>query len=252
MVKRIVNTLLCILLLLLTGGCDENPVTSDQTADPAHNLLDKDWDQDYLAALWLASDHDDWDVISGLIDPIAGGVVSGVPASWPAGSVFEVCIPRCAIPIEVEAPYGYEIIDEKVLGGGFIDSGGEVIPCQSVVEDVLISIHVPHYYPGVPGNYDYPAVFRLEPHGLEFTQSVQVTFCYPPWLDTCPTYSKFYFWREGQAPNWVYDYSDHEVLEPVAAVPAKDDPIPVDRIVFNTLHFSRWGFENGSGGTSGK
>ena len=244
MIKRAANILMCIFLLLLAGGCDQNPV-APETDDAALDLLQKDWLQDYLSDLWAASDHGDWDVISGWINPMTGGVISGVPASWPAGNVFSVRIPRRALPIEVYEPFDDEPVNNKSQKQVIFEGGDQRLPYNPIIQPVLISIYVPRYYPAEPGNFDYPAVIRLEPHGLEFSKPVTVTFCYPPWLATSPDYYKFHFWREGVDPDWTYYYSDLELLTPPGPDPRTD-------LVFDTLHFSRWGMENGSGGGSGK
>ncbi len=244
MEKKTAKILLCI-LIMLAGGCDDNTLDPVQTQIPASDVGEKDSVQDYLADLWEASNHGDWDVISGMINPITGGVVSGVPDSWPAGFVFSVDIPPKAIPGYPEVEVEPEPIEGKNYMQGFHDSWNERLPVGPIVSPVLISIYIPRYYDDVPGNYDYPAVYLLEPHSLEFTKPVEVTFCFPPWLPDTPEYYKFHFWREGEEPDWTYYYSDLDTLSPQGADPRTE-------LVFETLHFSRWGVENGSGGGSGK
>lgn len=229
----------------MAGGCEESALDPVQPAETASRIEDKDWLQDYLANLWEASNHGDWDVISGTVDPIAGGLVSGVPDSWPAGFVFSVDIPPKALlarPGEVAEP---GIIQGKSAPQGFQNPWNDRILLEPVITPVQISIYVPRYYPGIPGNYDYPAVYLLEPHNLEFSKPVEVTFCFPPWLPDTPDYYKFHFWREGTDPVWTYYYSGLETLAPQGSDPRTE-------LVFETLHFSRWGMENGSGGGSGK
>jgi len=240
--KRSIIILLSI-LILVGVGCDDNSLEPVRTDDPVPDT-EKDWVQDYLAALWEASNHGDWDVISGTVNPVTGGVVSGVPASWPAGFVFSVDIPPRALlrrQVEVAEP---QPLNKGLVNGGH-HGGNDYLLVDPIITPVQISIHVPRYYPGVPLNYDYPAVYRLEPHSLTFSRPVEVTFCFPPWIPDTPSYHKFHFWREGGDPDWTYFYSDHEMLSPQGGDPRTE-------LVFETLHFSRWGLENGSGGGGGK
>lgn len=201
-------------------------------ADPAPDTPDGVFDQSVepspesrriqslLAALWRASDHGDWDVISGYIDPATGGVISGTPASWPEGYVFSVDIAPGSISQE----------------GLLLD----VIDPQPLIE---ISILVPRYQEGVPPKRQYPAVYELLPHGLQFTEPAVVTFCYPFWCPEYDTYTKFYFFREPDGSGgWVYDYSDLETVAPA------DPSEPHLDVSFETNHFSRWGMQNGGGG----
>ncbi|MBU1073644.1 hypothetical protein KKG45_10385, partial [bacterium] len=64
MENRKAKILLCI-LVLMAGGCEESALDPVQPAETASRIEDKDWLQDYLANLWEASNHGDWDVISG-------------------------------------------------------------------------------------------------------------------------------------------------------------------------------------------
>ena len=164
-------------------------------------------DQEYLHEMWIGSNHDDWDIITGVINPESGGRIVGVPQSWPADYEFVLFIP-----------------------GGAIDG----------TEPVEISIHVPSY---VPGDEHVP-VYKLEPHGLIFNEPVLVQFCYPPWLNSYPGYRKYCFWREEGVVEPVYFFSDEEWL-----TPSPDDARLGIR--FRTLHFSRWGLDNGTGGHDG-
>ncbi len=184
-----------------------------QAADPARVLS-----QDYLRNLWYASDHPDWDVISGVIDLGTGGIVSGEPATWPPGYQFSV-----------EVPPGVQVLGniERPVG----KQGGNTIEIQ---------IHVPQMDPGWPPGEGYPAVFKLEPDGLRFDQPVSVAFCYPPWLEGGSSYSKFCFFMISQDPE-VFGYSDLDTIYPGGQDLRKD-------IEFETTHFSRWGLENGGGG----
>ncbi len=236
--------IICGITFLIFNGCGDIGLSPDKDYDPIDPM--PAITPEYLQALWLASDHEDWVVVSGLVHPLTGGVVTGTPETWPEGYVFSVEIPPGALlpsggVLEETSPFAMD----KARSRGESGSVGERPPATRIYTPVLISIHVPRRYPGVPGNYDYPAVYRLEPHELEFSSRVKVTFCYPPWLDDSDNYQKFHFWREGGDPTWTYHHSDYELLEP-------GDEDTRTEIVFNTLHFSRWGLENGSGGGNGK
>ena len=156
-----------ILLFLCALSCNENTVEPDRVifysreiakpTDPPTDPL-----QDYLSDLWYASNHDEWDVISGVIDPEAGGIVSGNPVTWPAGYSFSVEIPPDAVS---EC--------DSILPRG-----------RPADEFITIEIHIPRFDPEWPPGEGHPAVFKLEPDGLQFDSSVSVTFCFPPWLES--------------------------------------------------------------------
>ncbi len=174
----------------------------------------------FLDYLWVGSNHDDWDVISGMIDPVLGGRIQGVPESWPDDYVFGVLFPP-----------------------GCLDS----------TEPFRASISVPRF---VPGDV-HPPVYLLEPHGVIFNTRLTVQFCYPYWYGQFATYTKFNFWPEetsekglademleptgGPDPIPEYFVSDFEEL-----VPTERNKHLAHK--FKTTHFSRWGMSHGDGG----
>lgn len=175
--------------------------------------------QDVLAKLWARSDHDDWDVISAMISPTDGGIVSGVPATWPAGYEFSV----------------------KIEPGAIVTDGlkTDTRPVDTMIE---IRILVPRYYPDDQPNSQHVPVYRLQPHGLQFSVPATVTFCYPPWRPARDSYVKYHFDREDNDGEWLYYVTDYEVLR----APVVGDPRV--GLTFATTHFSRWGMQNGAGG----
>ncbi|MBK8167967.1 MAG: hypothetical protein IPK64_18640 [bacterium] len=222
------TTILAAAMPLLLAGCGSDrggltDASSNESAVrlPSHVPIDNPFPQDALAKLWIRSEHDDWDAISAAIDPAAGGVVSGVPASWPADYVFSVEIPP-----------------------GAIDTGSQKseVPPVDPEQWVDITILVPRYHPDAPDHAQHVAVYRLQPHGLQFTLPVTVTFCYPPWRAEHETYLKYHFWREDDDGAWIYYVSDYAVLP---AVRSDNRRLGLQ---FQTTHFSRWGMQNGAGG----
>ncbi|MBM4130060.1 hypothetical protein FJ250_03395 [bacterium] len=219
-----------IVLLALAPGCGGHrdgaatPLRADlESALPAltpSSPAERQW-QKLLARLWARSDHDDWDVISGWIDPATGGVVSGVPDSWPDAFEFAISIPPGAIE-----PRGLGVREPPVDPDPLME----------------IAILVPRYDPDLPPKQQHVAVYQMLPHGLQFNTPATVTFCYPPWRNPCESYAKFYFWRENEDGDWVYYLSDFEILVPT---PGGDPRVGLQ---FTTTHFSRWGMQNGAGG----
>jgi len=201
--------------------------------------------QELLRELWEASNHSDWEVLSGDIYPHLGGTISGVPDSWAAQGYpdyeFRVEIPAFALPeIPAEpvppAPRGAPDDPE----GRAIELAGRSRDEALETEPIEISIWIPRYDDSFGGGVGYPAVYLLEPHGMQFQQPVTVTLCYPPWLPSSMRYDKFYFWRQWQGGDWTYFFSDLET------VTGGGDPRT--EITYQTWHFSRWGMQNGTGG----
>ncbi len=229
-----VLALLLILLPLVLTSCGNQMAMEPTVSEPGQgtgsdgekrNVYMPESSQDriqaYLAMMWELSNHDQWDVISGTINPLVGGTISGVPASWPAGYEFSLVIPPNSISERHEVPVDPLNRDNK-----------DITPIQT---PITISIHVP-----LNNDENLPPVYKLEPHGLIFTQPVQVTLCFPPWRTPKPQYAKYYFWQESEQPP-LYMYSDLEWVYPAG----EDERLAIE---FETYHFSRWGLENGNGG----
>lgn len=212
------------ILLPFVLSCSEKPTEpgseslKDHEPNPHVDHPVETTDQNYLSDLWDASNHSDWDVISGDVNVATGGTVSGNPATWPYGYQFSVEIPS-----------------------------GAIVRCDSAVqhekkpnETVEIQIHVPQLDPEWQAGDGHPAVYKLEPDSLQFSQPVTVTLCYPPWFEASNSYLKFCFFMISEDPD-IFDYSDLDTIYPGSANPRKD-------IEFETMHFSRWGLEDGGGG----
>ncbi len=139
------------------------------------------YDQELLAYFWEGSVHNDWDVISGVIDPAVGGRISGVPASWPRDKeyLFALSFPAGALP---------------------------------GTEPLEISILVPRDTFGDP----HSAVIRLEPDGLVFNDRVTVQFCYPPWLKAGDNYGKFCLKQAINPDGPWYSVTDYAKVLPSA------------------------------------
>ncbi len=213
--------LIIVSLLGFIAGCNQvqsltDPNQSVVSADKREpDLEDPEViSMSYLNYLWVGSNHDDWDVLTAVIDPVEGGRVSGTPASWPAEYVFGAYFPP-----------------------GCIDS----------TEPFTVSISIPRL---VPGDIHAP-VFLLEPHGIQFAKEVTVQFCYPYWEEQYSSYAKFSFWPAEEAvtggpvvdPVPVYRVSDYEVLFP-------EERNTHLAHTFKTTHFSRWGMSHGDGGNT--
>ncbi len=141
------------------------------------------YDQETLVYLWDGSNHNDWDIISGVIDPAVGGRITGIPASWP---------------------------NTKDYVFGFFFPPGAI----RGTELVTISMRIPRYTEGNP----YTPVMHLEPHGMVFNAPVVVQFCYPPWLQSDDSYGRFCLQDEirgGEPWYFVTDYAK--------VLPSEDD-----------------------------
>ena len=174
--------------------------------------------QELLHDRWERSSHTDWDILTCFIEPVGGGRLQGTPASWPTGYVFGAFFPA-----------------------GFIAS----------TDSLEITLKVPRYSEGV----DYPAVYIIEPHGLVFDLPVTLEFCFPPWLEENEYYEKYYFWDETSSPVAGGSNLHLEEINPIPRYGISDfEKVTPDgedlrlKIQFETLHFSRWGMENGKGG----
>lgn len=208
-----------ILLLGILAGCQSvessfSPSVRSLSPDKGGPIPMEDlpFKIEYLDELWEGSNHNDWDVLTAVIDPVRGGQVRGVPESWPPEYVFAAKFP----------PH-----------------------CLDSTEPFTVSLSIPRF---TPGDLHSP-VYLLEPHGMIFSEPVTLQFCYPPWLEGAVAYAKFNFWREGPPPEdknginpaVVYRVSDY------GRVNAPEENLHLN-LEFQTTHFSRWGMSNGNGG----
>ncbi|MFC1573309.1 hypothetical protein ACFL6M_06890 [Candidatus Eisenbacteria bacterium] len=214
MKRYLVYALLPCALVLGVSSCGQDvsiPDSADPVLmnDPPEGTSDPP-DMEQLITLWLASMHDQWDEISGTIHHSEGGSILGVPETWPLDDsyLFWIEVPPGALP-------------------GDTDS-------------TTITIRIPKYQENPAPGTERPAVFILEPDGLQFLRPVTVVICYPPWLDAAEYYSKFCMFLVQEDPI-VVGFSDLGRVTSMAdnhrfAIP------------FETMHFSRWALENGKGG----
>jgi hypothetical protein len=176
-------TFLCIILLVGVSCQRDLPQTPAFTEFNPYNtdeeIMVMPQNQDSLAADWTASDHSDWDEITGEIDPAVGGTISGTPATWPSGYSFTISVPANALP-------------------------------QDVTE---LSIYIPKNLDPL-SNTMPPAVYKLEPD-IECLndQVISVTICYPPWLDSANGYEVYCIYQTGGTP--AYGSSDLQDVVPV-------------------------------------
>jgi len=223
------SAVLMVLLLVILVGCNkidtisaptETPVTTDKV-DP-EPLDPRLFTMEFLDQLWRASNHDDWDVLTAVIDPVRGTTVRGTPDSWPEEYVFGAHFPA---------------------------------HCLESTEPFTFTLSVPRF---VEGDL-HPPVYLLEPHGLEFLEPVTLQFCYPPWYSEHDSYVKFHFWpHEEGPPNKIGGKNDHGNPDTIPVYYMSDverlaptGENPHVGLIFETNHFSRWGMTNGDGGNQG-
>ena len=97
MKKQLFPVFSLCLLILASVSCQKDLITSPEVSDfdpysTQRNVNAIPQDTDSLAAAWAASNHNDWDLISGTINPATGGSIVGVPDSWPAGYSFSISV----------------------------------------------------------------------------------------------------------------------------------------------------------------
>ena len=222
----LIKSLVLTFALVSLAGCNTsnliNAPRENQDAPTKREIIPMEsipFHMEYLENLWTTSDHDDWDVLTVTVDPTRNQQFVGVPDSWPSEYEFKAFFPR---------------------------------GCINSTEPFTFSISIPHYDIRNP----HPAVYLLEPHGMEFELPIEMEFCYPPWLEAKEAYGKFHFWREevpppshpdkigepgGVDPEIIYRMSDYERVNP------NPDNWRLG-LRFETYHFSRWAVSNGSGG----
>lgn len=235
----------CVLLAVLAFvlvSCQDHgviPPPSDPSEDDPVKRFEVPFNptdpemQEYLADLWGASSHGEWDVIEGTINAETGGFIGGTPDSWPE-----------------EYSFGC-----RILAGAIQERSVPVQPRNWPLVD--ITIHVPRT---LLKNGERPAVYLLEPDGLEFDplKPAQLTFCYPPWFPARSMYSKFSFYYDAEEDLYYMEDWEGELEGEGCSGPKVGGPkipgapkIPCRlEIKFSTYHFSRWVLEEG-GGTIG-
>jgi hypothetical protein len=160
---------------LLVAACEKSPTVIEPVAGEfaKANPMDDDpntW-QLRLAELWQISETCEYDVISGIVNTVSGGTVTGSPPSWGPNYTCSIEVPGFAGP-----------------GGGG--------------DDIELSIHIQRNR--AYGNYS--AVYKLEPDGAFFMFPVTVTLALPPWQGEAENCRKFCFFFDGNE----YGMSDYE------------------------------------------
>ncbi len=223
--------LLAFMLMGLLQACnnvDILNVTENSNPQNSGHAEDKDvpipmedppFFQEELALLWERSNHDEWDILTAVIDPTTTTTVSGTPESWPDGYEFKATFTR---------------------------------GCTSDSEPFVFTLMVPTLRDNNPN----PAIYKLEPHGMEFGIPVQMEFCQPPWEEEKEAYGLFHLWHTIQPiavnpdngdieqvvdPQRIYCISDWQKIFP------RDGENLRHGLRFETTHFSRWGLSNGHG-----
>ncbi|MBT4291364.1 hypothetical protein HOD41_01630 [bacterium] len=143
--------------------------------------LDNPEVQEYLAGVWESASHNQWDTVSGIVNLSEGGIVSGVPGTWPSGYEFSIKVPE-------NCTAEYEDSFE---------------PVPQIIE---LQIYVPKYIEGQP----LAAVYKLQPD-IIFNKPVNVTFHYPPWLAQDDEYIKYCLDIEETDPAF-FSFSDLGIL----------------------------------------
>lgn len=197
------------IFVLTMSSCIEGPTepaVDDQTRELASPPGDEPQKNSYIRDLWLASENATYAVATAMIDPVRGGELRTTYPSWGEEYTFSMTFPPGAIPGR---------------------------------EPVEVSLHVP-----VNANANAytktPAVFKMEPD-IQFREKVTVEVHYPPWLrPRWDYYAVFCMHRSDsvepgdRAEYWYTDF----MMIPM-------DPHHPRRVKFQTIHFSRWGVENG-------
>lgn len=211
MIQRTLGGTLLILMSVLIVSCQDAvvgpssavPEPRSEAPLPSEPYLSPE----YLAHLWQVSEDTDYEWLTGTVDVVTGGNFTASPTSWSD--------PRCVFSVTIPA--------------GALQLGNPV----SVATRQQISIGVPR--PPVAGEPTHPAVFLLEPDGLEFNLPVTVTFSSPPWRSWGGKVEKFCLFDKYDG---TFGYSEFQVFL----------GRPVRTFQFQTNHFSRWPVEDGKGG----
>ncbi len=232
--KQITSTLI-IALMLVMSGCQEK-TDSVSIANPDSDIMisfrlgydiwnpEDPQEQQQLADVWNSANHNEWDIIEGMINLANGGMIIGTPESWPNGFEFSVEIPEGTVAIQEHGPSptprGREL-------------GPLIVNVQIMVPKATTQLLAP--------------VFKLKPD-LVFNQPVKVTVCYPPWeqVDPDQEYTKYCIHKSNDSPP-VYFITDLGILQPISAQPRYGNGDPHLGISFLTYHFSRWKLKRGRG-----
>ena len=150
--RRAYILLAMIGLLVLVGGCQDDPTGFDESGNSPVISGDKSApDPTYMALL----NSLEYEEVSGSIAPGLGGFIMMEMQTWPGGCTFAVNVPPGALP-------------------GDDDNG------------VPFSIRIPTYQSYLDhADYDngkgLPVIIRLEPSGLNFLTPLTVWGTYMPW-----------------------------------------------------------------------
>ncbi|MFH1842655.1 MAG: hypothetical protein ABIF77_05565 [bacterium] len=233
--RRVIFT--CILLLLLTmilASCEEHstvPLTANEKMpEIPYNPTDPEL-QEYLATLYDGSLHDDWDEIVGWVNANEGGVVSGIPESW----------------IELKNDYLFSV---EIPANSIIEESVQIILPDTLPKRdwpwVPVKIMVPRLQDNPPPGTRHSPVFQLWPDmSFHAGRPATVTLCQCPWLPATTLYDVYCINYDEE--DQIYYMTDYN-LDVEATGCSKESKIgcPLG-ISFETVHFSRWALEEGSG-----
>ncbi len=158
------------------------------------------------------------------INRVTGGTLAVTPSGWPEG--YEV---RMEVPPNAFDPYWGD--------------------------DVLFGISIPYNGDSSQGSPSY----EFMPDGIQFTDTVKVTICWPPWAGDPPSNVFELLFLEAEYFEGARHYRVVECN--TATSDACKGPEPqggwdlskcTTEITFDLLHFSRWGITSGSGDEGGK
>jgi hypothetical protein len=191
----------------LEDGASKTPIIPVLPGEP----FVQPYSQEALSTLWSGSSHQNWDVISGFVDPVEGGRIQGRPASWPDEEqyTFGIIVPPGALR-------GGDVVQISILVPQQAAKAGEIAP-----------------------------VVHFEPDGIVFNKPVTVQVCHPYWMEPADEYARFCLVQAGTVEDPYYYVTDY-----AKALPPDPENAP-RTISYSVTHFSRWGTQNGSGGLEG-
>ncbi len=151
------------------------------------------------------------------IDRVTGGTLAVTPNNWPEGYEVRLEIP----PLAFDPSYG---------------------------EDVLFGVSIPYDGDTSEGSPSY----EFFPDGIQFTDTVKVTLCWPPWAGDPPKVFQLLF-LEAEYHEMQRHYRVVDGYDASPAAFSEDEPDSgwtmaqrCTEITFKILHFSRWGITSGS------
>ncbi len=207
MVRSSILASIAILALSLLASCSSDDAAPTAPSVEKNRLEDIPVEQT-LQSLWEASSVARYETIEAVIDPVAGGTLSGVVRSWGRDARFMLDFPPHAIP---------------------------------GTKRVTVTMSIPENSP------KSPPVFKFEPD-MEFNRPVRVRLYYPSSLPQDHDYSTVFCLihedGNGVGGEETFRYTDDMILyHDSPTLPGR--PLALE---FEVMHFSRWGLQNGKMG----